>query len=96
MGAQEQRFFLITATLWEPSSKADRGARHPADSQLRSSQGDRRSGKDVYTSLKITSPCFAAELSINIRTAIPQICISNVRLSVAMCRLQDSVHYIHT
>ena len=73
MGAQEQRVFFIMTTLWELSSKADRGARHPADFQLRSSQGDRRSGKDVYTSLKITSSRFAAELSIIIRTAIPQI-----------------------
>ena len=54
MAAQEQRFFHITATLCEPSSRAyDRGTRHLADPQFCSCQGA-RSGKDIYVCLKIT------------------------------------------
>ena len=56
MGAKEQGFFLITVTLWEPSSRAyDRGVRRSADPQFRSCQGD-RSGKDIYVCLKIIFP----------------------------------------
>ena len=130
MVVQEQRFFLITATRWDPSSRAnDRGARCSADPHLRSCQVDKRSGKYVYVCFIITflhyilayrhelihfarmyillncinswkswksSLLFAAELSINICSAMSQICASSVRLNVVMWRLQDSAQYMHT